>query len=135
MTDKSTVVDIFSDFAVTDDAVYVPYKGDVEFLIARGGNKKFRQKIAHLYKKNQRLLDSGSDAAESKSDEIMIEVMAQTILVGWKGSVAIKGEVMEYSVENAKKLLAVPLFREWVSKQADDVASYKLVKEAEEEKN
>lgn len=139
MTDNvkqaSNVVDIFADFAVNDDAVYVPYKGDVEFLIARANNKQFRKEISRQYKKHERLLESKTEAADEKGEEIMVEVMAKTILVGWKGALAVKGEVLTYSVENAKKLLSVPLFREWVSKQADDVNSYKVVKEAEEEKN
>lgn len=132
-------VDIFADFALNDasenEGVYVAYRDDVEFLVARTNNRNFKKRISHLVKKNQRLIDSGTAAAEAKSTEIMIEVMASTILLGWKGSLTVKGVPLPYSLENAKKLLGIPLFREWVGKQAEDIQSYKAVQDEEDEKN
>jgi len=129
-------VDIFADFAVDDNAVWVPYRGDVEFLIARSGNPKFRRRIAYFYEKNRRILDGKGEAAEAKSNEIMAQVMAETILLGWKGSITFKGEKLgEYSREGAAKLLSVQLFREWVNKQAEDQSLYKTIKDEEDAEN
>ena len=128
-------LDIFSEFSVDDDGVWVPYKGDVEFLIARANNPKYRRRLSYFYEKNKRLLDGKGDAAEAKSNEIMATVMGETILLGWKGKVSIKGEVLAYSKANAIRLLEVPLFREWVTSQANDQHAYKTVKDEEDAEN
>ena len=143
MNDKTTavaandenVLDIFSEFDVQDDGVWVPYKGDVEFLIARANNPKFRRRLSYLYEKNRRLLDGKGDVAEAKSNEVMAAVMGETILMGWKGKVAIKGEVLTYSKENATRLLSVQLFREWVNKMASDEQAYKTVQDEADVEN
>ena len=128
-------LDIFAEFDVQDDGVWVPYKGDVEFLIARANNPKYRRRLSYFYEKNKRLLDGKGDAAEAKSNEIMATVMGETILLGWKGKVSIKGEVLTYNKANAIRLLEVPLFREWVTSQANDQHAYKTVKDEEDAEN
>ena len=128
-------LDIFAEFAVQDDGVWVPYKGDVEFLIARANNPKYRRRLGYYYDKNKRLLDGKGEAAEAKSNEIMATVMGETVLLDWKGTVKIKGEVLPYTKANAIRLLEVPLFREWVTKQSGDEHAYKVVKDAEDTEN
>jgi len=122
-------IDIFSDFA-TDTAAeesgtWVPYAGDVEFLIARFGNKKFAKMFAQQYKLHKRVIETKSDAAEQKSDEITVDTYAETILLGWRGDMTFKGEKLEYSKANAKLLLGVKDFREWVHAQASEMANFK----------
>lgn len=128
-------LDIFAEFAVDDGGVWVPYAGDVEFLIARANNAKFRRRISYFYEKHRRLLDGKGEAAEAKSNEIMATVMAETILLGWKGKVKFQGQVLEYSKANAEKMLAVAPFREWVGKMANDEHAYKVVKAEEDKEN
>lgn len=139
MVDKVEIqeegLDIFAEFAVDDGGVWVPYAGDVEFLIARANNAKFRRRISYFYEKHRRLLDGKGEAAEAKSNEIVATVMAETILLGWKGKVKFQGQVLEYSKPNAEKLLAVAPFREWVSKMANDEHAYKIVKDEEDKEN
>jgi len=139
MVDKVEIqeegLDIFAEFAVDDGGVWVPYAGDVEFLIARANNAKFRRRISYFYEKHRRLLDGKGEAAEAKSNEIIATVMAETILLGWKGKVKFQGQVLEYSKPNAEKLLAVAPFREWVSKMANDEHAYKIVKDEEDKEN
>ena len=128
-------LDIFAEFDVQDEGVWVPYKGDVEFLIARANNPKYRRRLSYFYEKNRRILDGKRDEAEAKSNEVMATVMGETILLGWKGKVALKGEVLPFTKENAIKLLSVQLFREWVNKMANDEHAYKTVKDEEDEEN
>lgn len=128
-------VDIFAEFAVDDSGVWVPYSGNVEFLIARANNPKFRRRISYFYEKHRRLLDGKGEAAEAKSNEIMATVMAETILMGWKGKVKFQGQVMEYSQANAIKLLSQQMFREWVSKMSADEHAYKVVKDEADAEN
>lgn len=133
--DNDDVLDIFTEFAVEDDGVWVPYKGDIEFLIARAGNAKFRRRLSYFYEKNRRLLDGKSEAAEKKSNEVLATVMAETILLGWKGKVAIQGELVQYSKANAERLLSIQMFREWVTAQSQDQHAYKVVKDEEDKEN
>ena len=128
-------LDIFAEFAVDDGGVWVPYAGDVEFLIARANNAKFRRRVSYFYEKHRRLLDGKGEAAEAKSNEIMATVMAETILLGWKGKVKFQGALMEYNKANAEKLLAVAPFREWVNKMANDEHAYKIVKDEADKEN
>lgn len=143
MTEKATpankAVDLFADFAVNEalsqDGVWVPYAGDAEFLIARAGNKNYRKVAQALYKKNERMLDSKTEAASDKLTEIVIEAMAKGTLLNWRGNVQYQGAPLPYSLENARKLLAHERFRDWVDAQAKDEAQYAAVQEEEDEKN
>ena len=136
----SQALDLFAEFAVDEKAesegVWRDY-GDVQFLVARAGNRKYREKFLRLYKPHERLLKGNSEAAEKKSAEIMADVMSTTILLNWKGKLVVEkgGQPVEYSVENARKALMIPRFREVISEFADDFDSYKAVKEDQDEKN
>lgn len=141
MTAKTApkAVDLFADFAVNEalsqDGVWVPYTGDVEFLIARAGNKNYRKVAQALYKKNERMLDSRTDAANEKLTEIVVESMAKGILLNWRGNVQFQGQDLPYSLDNARKLLAHERFRDWVDAQAKDEAQFAAVQADENEKN
>lgn len=137
MTKLATVdaVDLFSDFATDDKAnegVWVEYRGGVDFLIAYTKNRKFKNRASYFYKKNSKMLEAGGEVAADKLTEITIQVMAETILLDWRGPLKLQGEVVSYSVGNAKRLLALEGFREWVSKQSEDLALYKTVQEEED---
>lgn len=141
----TTAVDIFAEFAISEtkaqDGVWVPYKDGIEFLIAKSGNKKFRRMAAALMSKNKRVLDQkdgdgvATEAAEAKLNEVMIEILSKTVLLGWKGNLQFQGKPLEYSEENARKLLKLEGFRNLISDMAADEAAFKEVQEAEEEKN
>ncbi len=138
-TPADTSVDIFSDFALNPDdekdGVWVSYRGNVEFKIAYAKNRKFKDRASYYYKKNAKILDGGGSVARDKLDEVTIQVMSEAILLDWKGDLKFKGEVLQYSPANARILLSQEGFREWVSKQSDDMSVYKAVKEAEDEGN
>ncbi len=136
----TAAMDLFAEFATDatseEDGVWVPY-GETEFLIAMWGNRKYRARFVKLYKPHEKLLKSGSAAAETKSNEILADVMAHTILLGWKGKLVVEkgGEPVEYSVYAAKKALSLPKFREVITELAEDFNTFKAVKEAEDAKN
>lgn len=139
MSDTNVAVDLFADFAldttVEQNGVWVPYRDGVEFLVARAGNDAYRRKLAMLAKKHDRLLNQKTPAADAKSEEIFVDVLSTTVLLGWKGNLVFQGKPLEYSVDNAKLLLGHKLFRQWVTTQAEDEKAYKAVQEAEDAKN
>lgn len=133
-------MDLFSTFA-TDEKLeiegrWVPFDTKTSFKIARAYNKHFSRLFTRLYNSNKLAIQSKGKEAEELSERIMCEVMAKTILLDWKGPVAIKGEDLgTYSVEAAQKALMLKGFREWVQAQADEVSAYKVEQDEEDSKN
>lgn len=130
-------LDIFAQFAtdegLEENGTWFDIGGGARVLVARSGNRKYGKMLTKEVERNKKLLDLNDDAADQKSEEIMIAVIAETILLGWK-DLSFKGEVMEYSTANAKKLLAVKDFRKLVAQFADDVSAYKIKEEVEQGK-
>jgi len=131
------LTDLFAEFA-TDEAAerngtWLPYKTS-EFLVARLGNKDYADKLSKLYEQNRKKIEAGGEEAEKLNIDLMIDVLATTILKGWK-DVAYRGEPLEYSVENAKKVLRHAEFRRVVTEMASDVDNYRAKLEAEQQKN
>lgn len=130
-------MDIYKSFStdpqLESKGVWSPM-GDADLLIGRSGNRAFSKKFSKLYEQNQRALDVKGDEADAIAEKIMCQSLAGTVLLGWK-NVQFDGVEMEFSVENAEKLLMIKDFRAEVTKRSDEFENYKLVKEAELEKN
>lgn len=131
-------VDIFAEFATDEraevDGVWVPY-GNGHLLIARADNAYYTEVYMNLYAQNRLVIESGQrELSNAKAKEINIQAMAEAILRGWK-NLAYKGQVIEYSVDTAKMLLAHRDFRLWVATKAGEVNLYRNAQEDLEEKN
>lgn len=122
--------DIFDAFATDENlennGTTFPVGKGATLLVARGGNRRYAKAITTAVEARRAELDGDDDAASAVSDEIMIDVMARTILLGWSG-LSFKGKEMgDYSVEKAKELLAVKDFRKHVAGLSDTMAAYKV---------
>jgi len=128
-------LDIFARFAtdetLEENGTWFPIGGGARVLVARSGNRKYAKLLTREVERNKKALDLNDDAADKLSEEIVIGVIAETILLGWE-DVTFKGKALEYSVANAKKLLALKDFRKTVAQFADDVSAFKF-KETEEQ--
>lgn len=132
------MLDIYTDVA-TDEAAelngtWLPYREHAKLLIARSNNPKYLDKLSDLIERNRAALDKEDEAAKELSNDILAEVFATTLLLGWEG-VGYKGVELDYSVENAKTLLRHKQFRLDVASLADDVSNFRLKLEVEAEKN
>lgn len=107
-----------------------------QILVARSGNKRHGRIISRLYKSNQTVLDGQDDMAEQKGEEITIDAMSQSILLGWK-NLSFKGEKLPdgYDRATAKKLLAVKDFRALVTRHAEDFKNFSVTQEDADAKN
>lgn len=105
--------------------------GEAKLTIARIGNKKYSRKLSKLYERNRKALERKDDAADALSDKVMIDVLSETVLLGWEGIDDENGKPMPYSKENAVKLLGLKDFRKLIMELAGDESEFKLVKEAE----
>lgn len=130
-------MDIFNTYAVDEtkelNGTWMPL-GDSKFLVARAGNKAYVKMLGKEVERNQKALDAKDDAADALSDRIMIDVLVQTVLLGWE-NVSYQGKPLEYSKENAKMILAHKEFRREIMKLSDDFNAFKAAKEEEEVKN
>lgn len=130
-------LDLFSQFAsdetLENNGAWQDIGGDSKLLVARAGNRKYAKLLTKLVEKNKRVLDGDDDAADAKSDEIMVQVIAETLLLGWEG-ITYKGKELPYSIANAKLVLGMKEFRKVVAKLAEDQDAYKVQEEIEQGK-
>ena len=138
---SNPAIDLFAAFA-TDETkeqdgtlTQLPGCGDTQFRIAREGNKAYAKMLQKAYKANRAVLDSKGDAAEAKSDQIMVDVLASTILLGWEGKVRYQGKDLEYSKDNARMLLKHKGFQAKVLEVAGSIETFKVVTDEEKKKN
>lgn len=127
-------MDVYQQFATDEkkenEGVWVAIGDGAELLVARSGNRKYSRLLAAAIEKHQRALDLKDDAADKLSDQIMIDVMAESILLGWKGPFSFKKvDVGAYSVSGAKTLLAVKDFRGYVSKLSNEFDSFRVAQD------
>lgn len=113
-------------------------KGDAEVLVARAGNKKHEDLVRRLRRKYGRGFRPGEDLPPEVEENISIEALAQTILLGWRKiegpipGVTDKAGPFAYSVEHARKLLKRSKdFRMEIVQIATTMEAYQ--QEAEEE--
>lgn len=128
-------LDIFAKYA-TDESLenngtWREIGGGAELLVARAGNKAYAKLLTKLVEQNRKVLDLGDDVADAKSDEIMVEVLAKTVLLGWKG-VQFKGKDLEHSFDNAKMLLKIKDFRRVVVGLSEEIDFFRAKEEAEQ---
>lgn len=125
-------MDVFAAYATDEkkelEGVWSDIGDGAQLLVARAGNRKYARLLGSQIEKHQRALDTKNDAADELSDKILAEVMAQTVLLGWK-NIKFKGSELSYSVDNAKMLLAVKDFRSLVSRLSNDFDSYRVAQE------
>lgn len=129
------MLDIFAKYATDTNAelngTWRDIEGGARLLIARMNNNRYGKLLGKLFKVHQQVLESDTDQADEVSDKVMIEVVAKTILLGWSG-LSYKGVPIEYSVENAEKLLAHAQFRQLVMSLANEVEAYRAKVEEEQ---
>lgn len=137
----NVAIDLFDAFATDTSAeehgIYtqVPGLGDTEFKLARVGNPSYNRILDQLYRKNKTVLESKGAAANARSEQIMAEVYAKTIVLDWKGTVRIKGVDTPYSYATAVMLCGLKDLREKFAGAAGDFNTFKLVADKEDEKN
>jgi hypothetical protein len=144
MTEAATpnnAIDFFTTFA-TDKSkekkgtfTTIPDCGDTKFLVARAGNSEYNRILSSLFKRNRAVLESKGEEANEKSDAILAEVYAKTILLGWQGTIMFQGKPTAYSEDAAKTLLMLKDFRAKVEAVASDMNTFKAVQDEEDEKN
>jgi hypothetical protein len=138
------MLDIFSQYATDPKSEQkgkpFDFGGGVTLIIARAHNAKYSRMLSNLYDAHKHTLDqkdTEEQLAEAKrrSNLIMAEVMAHSVLLGWTGPLAYKGEVLPYSVANAKMILEHEEFQREVAVRAGDFKNFRFEVEEKDVKN
>jgi hypothetical protein len=135
MNAAEQLLDIFTTFATDEklevEGVWRALQGDSRLLLARSGNERYIKKLNDLYTLHQQKLSEKTPEAEKLNRDLMNEVIASTILLGWE-NLSYKRKPIAYSVENAKMLLAHSEFRDKVVAMAQDMDAYRAKLEDEQ---
>lgn len=100
--------------ALEEGGVWVDIGSDASLKVARAGNKKSIARYRELAAPYIAQITHGK-ISDDIAVQISVQVQAETILLDWKG-ISYDGKAMEYSTENAVKLLTEsPDFRELVA--------------------
>lgn len=100
---------------------------DAEFLIASSNSPKYQRALRrHAQTESATKVKNDPET----QDRVLVEAMADAILLDWRGEVKLKGVDMPCNRENKIKLLQIAAFRHWVAEQMQDIANF----QAEEDK-
>lgn len=131
-------MDIFAEFA-TDETLetegrWVPLSEEASVKVARTNNPKYKKLFLKRLKPHKAELEIEGSAANALAETIVTGVMAETILLDWKG-IKYKGQELPYSKENALMLLKLKDFRDKISALADQFEGFKQKQEEEAKKD
>lgn len=122
-------MDIFATFATDEKAeqegAWFPLGKDCKVLVARAGNPAYTSALRKALEKSQIDLESGGPDADHLAENLMIDVMANTILLGWEG-LSFKGKSVEHTTEMAKTMLKVKDFRKKISGFSDNFEAFRV---------
>ncbi len=131
--------DVFEKFA-TDETkeecgVEVSLGEGVSLTVARANNANFLKRIQEQADEvAEKSIALSAEDAEILDKQAMTRVLAETVLLGWKG-VAYKGKIVKYSTDNAVMLLTHKDFRRLVMEHANNMDHYRAKLEDADEKN
>ena len=122
-------MDIFAAYATDEKAElegqWFPLGKDCSLLVARSGNAVYTAALRKALEKNQIDLEGGGPDADFLAESLIVDVMASTILLGWKG-LSFKGKDVEHSCEMAKTMLRVKDFRKKVTNFSDNFEAFRV---------
>ena len=97
------------DLEAANDGIWFDIGDGVELKIARSNNKNFKKLAWEKVQKEKikRVSKNGVFTAEEE-DEVLADLVAETVLLDWKGIADDNGEPFEYSKERAKEMLLDP---------------------------
>lgn len=115
--------------ANTRETVTLDFLG-VKLEIARGKNEHFKRRFTAITKPYSHQM-ANETISEEKSEELLAEALAGTVLIGWS-NFFIDGEEFPYSEESAKSLLINdPDCRAYVLEESENLSRF--LKSSEDE--
>lgn len=122
-----------TDEALEKDGKWFPLSKTAKVLVARSGNEHYVTTLRKKMQEAQIDLSTGEEA-EKLAEEILLDVMSETILLGWEG-ITSGGKPVPYSREQARTYLRVKDFRRKVAGFSENFEAFRLRQEAEQGKD
>ncbi len=123
-------MDIYTSYATDEVAEaegrWFPLDKKTKVLVARTGNRNYLKALRQRMKDAQIDHEDETDENEALVVSLVVETMAETILLGWKGDMKLKGVVLPYTKANAVTLLEFKGFRERISGIAGKMESFRI---------
>ena len=118
------------------EGVWIDLDETTKVKIARMDNPAFKKAMQRELGPYKQAVRSGT-LSEQQSEKIMAKVLAETILVDWKGMTE-EGKELAYSVDEAQRILSAPHlqdFRKMVVSFSEDAALFREAELEDAEKN
>jgi hypothetical protein len=114
-----------------NEGVWVDCGDDLEIKVTRMFNASFNRAIATKRKPHGRRFDRSLELQE----KVLIEVMADVVILDWKG-LTDGGKAVKFSKSKALEFLTDSRdFRNLVSQIADDISNFQIETQEEDAKN
>jgi nitric oxide synthase oxygenase domain/subunit len=122
-----------TDIQLEANGVWVDVGKGTKLCVARMYNPRHKDALRAALKPYKRQIQF--DAMDDElGDEIVVGIMAQTILLGWEGMTE-NGEAVPYSYDKAVEFLKIKDFRDLVIEIASTMESYRAQATEDDEKN
>jgi hypothetical protein len=109
----------------SEEGVWKEYNG-MKLFIAQSGNRQFRATLERLRRPYRRKIERGT-LNQDVSDKLVLQAIAEGIILDWKGVVDVDGKDVSYDSEIvAKQLEDDPELLEFVMEVAADNDQYRL---------
>ena len=116
------------------EGVWEDFGNGCKVLIARQGNENYKKAFRKLSKPYQNAIRR-NNLSDEIAERILIEVMAETIVLDWSGMEE-DGKDIKYSKEECFRILkSYPDFKNEVSFRSESMELFKQEMDAETEKN
>lgn len=112
-----------NDLIMEDEGVDAEYEGST-FKIASINNMRYQRLLSKLRYPYRHKIEKGTVDPEILLN-IMCKALSRTILLGWHNVVNSKGEIVDYSVDNAFKALRDSAFRDFVISIAVEIENFR----------
>jgi len=121
-----------TDQSLEKDGIVIEYGTDdeenpIRFRVARagGGNKKFAKQLQIALKPHRRAMQTET-MSDALADKIYREVFCKTVLLGWENVTDESGKILDFTFENAMKILSdLPDLFEDLKAQASKVSLFR----------
>jgi hypothetical protein len=121
-------MDIFSSYATDEtsevEGTWFNLSKTASVRVARSGNSNFATGLRKAMEKHSVELEGNTPEADQVAEGLMVDLMADTILLDWKG-LQFKGKDVAYSREMARTMLRIKDFRKKISGFSDNFESFK----------
>jgi len=106
----------------------------LKMRIARIGNPNYQKRFQALSKPHRRAIRRGT-LADEVAEKLLIQCLAETIVLGWEG-LEENGEEVPYSLENCVRILTdYPELRNYINDIANELEGYQAEDDEEATEN